>query len=288
MTEGRGPDFIGVGAQKAGTSWIYACLYEHPEICIPVKEIHFFSHEDKWNKGKPWYESHFAKCEARQKAGEFCTTYLSHPKAARRIHNYYPSAKLLACLRNPVDRAFSNYVNDIKAGVVPSAVSFGEVLADHPEYIQRGFYSNQLRRFLDIFPRSNIYVCLYEDIEADPLKFIQRMYKFIGVNDKYVPEMLDKRINVSRIPRFNLVEELIDWIARKLRASGLDNIAWLIKKSGLPDMIRGLNSKKGKKAKLHLCEEDRRSLYNIYKAEMSELEELIGISVECWRMGEQV
>jgi len=71
----RQPDFIGLGAQKAGTSWIYACLFEHPQICIPKKEIHFFSRERNWPKGYGWYTDIFLNCPESHKAGKSCKNF---------------------------------------------------------------------------------------------------------------------------------------------------------------------------------------------------------------------
>ncbi|MCR4285481.1 MAG: sulfotransferase, partial [Candidatus Kaiserbacteria bacterium] len=68
-------NFIGLGAQKSGTSWAYTCLYEHPEVCIPVKEIHFFS-RPRYAEGKEWYEAHFKKCAEGKLRGEWSTSYL--------------------------------------------------------------------------------------------------------------------------------------------------------------------------------------------------------------------
>ena len=99
-------DFIGLGAQKAGTSWVYACLYEHPEIHAPIKELHFFS-RDRFSKGKDWYESHFSHRKEGQKVGEFSTSYLYSKETPERIKELYPEVKLIAIVRNPVTRAYS-------------------------------------------------------------------------------------------------------------------------------------------------------------------------------------
>src|SRR5438045_5070609 len=94
-TDARAPDFIGIGAQRTGTSWIYACLYEHPEICMPRKEINFFSRERNWTRGFEWYEQIFAECPSRTIAGEFSTSYLSDAQAPARIKDRYPAVRLI-------------------------------------------------------------------------------------------------------------------------------------------------------------------------------------------------
>ena len=68
---GTGPGFIGIGAQRTGTSWLYACMYEHPQVCMPRKEINFFSRERNWKRGYEWYERVFAECPADAVVGEF-------------------------------------------------------------------------------------------------------------------------------------------------------------------------------------------------------------------------
>ena len=86
---GRNPDFIGLGAQKSGTSWIYTCLSEHPEVYMPVKEVQFFSQESNWSKGYGWYEDILEKCPPGTKAGEFSTSYLVSAAAPQRIYQRY-------------------------------------------------------------------------------------------------------------------------------------------------------------------------------------------------------
>ena len=118
-------DFIGIGAQRSGTSWVYACLYEHPEICIPIKEIHFFS-RPRYENGTLWYEEHFATCGVGKRCGEFSTSYLYSDVTAERIHKHYPEVKILAILRNPITRALSQYGNAIKGGEIPESMTFTE------------------------------------------------------------------------------------------------------------------------------------------------------------------
>ncbi len=119
---------IGIGAQRTGSSWLYACMYEHPEICMPRKEINFFSRERNWTRGFGWYEGIFAECPATAVCGEFSTSYLPDPETPLRIHDRYPDVRLIVSLRHPAERAYSSYLNDILAGVVSPKQSFREAL----------------------------------------------------------------------------------------------------------------------------------------------------------------
>jgi len=183
-----------------------------------------------------------------------------------------------------VDRAFSNYVNDIKAGLISPKVSFREALSNRQEYIEKGFYTQQLQRFLRFFPRENIHISIYENITEDPLKFIQNIYRFIGVSDEFVPSMLYARINVARIPRFGVIEKMMDRVAHTLRGLGLDRFVWMVKKARLPDIVRHINTRKQRKQSLIIMPEDKIWLYKQFRSEIDLLEDLTGINLDTWRM----
>ena len=152
ITKHQGIDFVGVGAQRSGTSWIYACLYEHPEICAPMKEIHFFS-RPRYEKGIAWYLAHFAKCKEGTKKGEYSTSYLYSPVAAERIHKDFPEVKLVVSLRNPIDRAYSQYRNAIKAGEVSKGMTFEDFIEKDKSALEQGQYYTELMRYLALFDR---------------------------------------------------------------------------------------------------------------------------------------
>jgi hypothetical protein len=280
----RKPDFIGLGAQKSGSSWIYACLHEHPEICIPTKEIHFFSRERNWSKGYEWYESQFERCSQSKRAGEFSTTYLFDEQTPERIHRRYPNARLIACLRNPMDRAFSNYINDIKAGAVSPDTKFMAAVKQHPEYIEQGRYAIQLKRYSDFFGRDQFLVLLHEDSRSDPLSFMQSIYEFLGVAKSYVPSLLNTKINVARIPRFPIMEHLMNNIAEGLREYGFDRLVWYVKKSKLPDAVRHINTQKKRGADLKLNDNERRYIYEGLRQDIDEVSRMFGRTLDEWRL----
>lgn len=237
-------NFIGIGAQKSGTSWAYACLYEHPEICAPIKEIHFFS-RPRFEQGMEWYESHFKKCNTDAITGEFSTSYLYSEDAPERIKKMYPNVKLIAILRNPVDRAYSQYRNTIKAGHIDPKVSF-ETYSRSEESVQKqGLYSEQLQRYLKLFPREQMLILIYEDIKKDPIAFMKRIYQFLGVDDTFVSSMVNDEINVARTPKLVGPERAMHHIAEFLRSHGFDRFVHMIRKTGITEGIRALNTKEG-------------------------------------------
>lgn len=235
-------DFIGLGAQKAGTSWIYACLYEHPQICCPFKELHYFS-RDRYQKGRAWYEEHYAKCPPGTLRGEFSTSYLYSPEAAGRIFEQYPEAKLLAVVRNPVERAYSHYRNAIKNGEIDGRLAFPAYCEAEPSVIGQGLYGEQLRRYRDLFAPDQLLVMVYEDSLRDAADYIRRIYRFLGVDPDFVPAMLHDRVNVARRPRSVGMEKAMQRVAETLRGGGLDRLVWMVRRSGLPDFVRRFNTR---------------------------------------------
>jgi hypothetical protein len=208
----RLPDFIIIGGERCGTTSLYRCLLEHPSI-VPAfrKELHFF--DLNFGKGLKWYREHFPSVPYRYLrewvtgaptlTGEATVYYLWHPHAARRAAATVPEAKLIALLRNPVDRAYSQYHHerlrgreglrfeeavDAEAGRLEGEVP--RMLADEGyrseahrrhSYLARGVYVDQLRLWLERFPRQRLLVLRSEDFYADPGKTLGQTFEFLGL-----------------------------------------------------------------------------------------------------------
>lgn len=266
-------DFIGVGAQKSGTSWIYACLYEHPQICAPIKEIHFFSRERNWSKGIDWYLNKFNSCKTGLLKGEFSTSYLYDENSAARIKKHFPKAKIILSLRNPVNRAFSQYRNAIKAGEISKDTSTEEAIEKDKSIIEQGLYYGQIKRYLDIFGKERILVLIYEDSKKNPAEFIKSIYKFLNIDENFVPSMLHRSVNTARTPRHVVVDRYMTRIAEFLRRIGLDKIVWFIKKSSIPDMVRKVNTQEDD---IILAPDVKKRLKKIFQEDVKKLSKLIG------------
>ncbi len=281
----RGPDFIGLGAQKAGTSWIYACLLEHPQIFMPMKEAHFFSRERNWQRGYDWYETLFVDpsplSDTARIAGEFSTTYLFDEQTPLRIQQRYPDVRLLVSLRNPVERALSNYSNDVMAGVVPKGTPLKEALRQHPEYVAQGQYAEQLQRYLKLFPQDQILILLYEEIARSPADFMRTIYRFLGVDEAFQPTMLSRRVNSSREPRFPFVARGIEQVSQVLQGAGLKKLWWWTKKSGLPDLLRRATSASAFEKQRSV--ELKHELAPLFAADVARLESILRRDLSVWR-----
>jgi hypothetical protein len=194
------PHFLGIGAMKAGTSTLHTLLAEHPEIAMAAhrKEVMFF--DLHWDRGIAWYEEHFAHAAGRV-PGEVTPGYLFHPEAAARIHAVVPQARLIAVLRDPVERAYSQYKFFVKENHYADPVE--HFLREHPNAVARGLYHAQLERYRALFPDEQLLVLLFEEFNADPVGQVQRVYRHIGVQADFVPPSAGHRLNASALPRWH-------------------------------------------------------------------------------------
>lgn len=273
-------DFIGIGSGKCGSTWLYDNLVKHPEICDRnLKELNYFS--DLYEKHPiSWYESQFADCTPEMKKGEFSVTYISHPEAAARIHQHYPDVKLLAIVRNPVKRAFSNYLHSIRKGDIPADLAFPDYIDDAQRLVP-GHFAEHLQRFYACFDAQQIRVIVTEEFIRNPLQGYQDIYRDIGVNDTaFVPPGYDKRRNVAKSYRFLWLENILVRSYRGLSKRGYTKLVKRITESGIANHIRSLN--RDSRPVPEIDEESQRRLLAYYRPYNRQLEELLGKDLSVW------
>ncbi len=218
------PNFLIIGAAKAGTTSLYHYIKQHPQIYMsPIKETNFFALVDEpldfCGPGDHDYINRFSVrtieryweqfegCTDELAVGEASPLYLYHAQAARRIWKQLPHVKLIVILRHPVDRAYSAFLHLIRDGR-EEHVDFGQALQNEDtrirsrwehiwHYKQMGYYYKQLKRYYDIFGHSQIRVYFYEDLKVNSLELIQDIFRFLGVDDTFVPD-LSIRYNQAR------------------------------------------------------------------------------------------
>ena len=203
------PDFLVIGAQKAGTTALYAYLRWHPGIAGPSwKEVSFFDRH--WWRGEAWYRGQFPLRAGERLVGEASPGYLFHPLAPERARSLVPEAKLVALLRDPVDRAYSQYQHEVALGREP--LSFEDALAAEDErlvgeverliedprafsrawwdhtYTARGRYAEQLERWLDAFPSEQLLVVRTEDLGERPAETYGSILAFLGAEPHQLPD----------------------------------------------------------------------------------------------------
>lgn len=198
----RLPDFIIGGAPRSGTTWLYELLDRHPDVYMakPLKpEPKFFLVDNTYAKGLQFYsDTWFAPARADQRAGEKSTDYLESAAAAERIARDLPSTKLIFILREPADRAYSNYLWSTMNGIETEPFATALALEAERErtlpdrwkfarpfsYFSRGLYADLLQPYFARFARERILVVKFEDILARPSELAAQVHRFIGVSER--------------------------------------------------------------------------------------------------------
>ncbi len=208
MQEKFSLSFLGIGSGKCGTTWLYNCLIEHPEICsINPKEINYFSYLYNLHNFI-WYKRQFKDCGNLLK-GEFSVSYMEDPNAAKRIRKWLPEVKIIAILRDPVRKVYSNYQHSIRKREINKNLSFNDYIKEE-KYLFYGKYYEHLVPFYENLYESKIEIVILEDFKKDIIKNLSYLYEYIGVNNiEFIPNSINKRVNVSKNYRFLLLEQLI-------------------------------------------------------------------------------
>lgn len=187
------PDFLIIGAQRAGTTSLYFYLAQHAMVASAIKkEIHYF--DASYDRGPSWYRAHFPLSSSLQEAtshpraitGEATPHYLFDPSAPERAASLLPQARLIALLRNPVERAHSHWRHTVRAGYEPlafeEAIRQEEARDDpHYAYLARGMYASQLERWMKYFDPEQFLVLRSEDLFAEPQAILDQLAVFVGI-----------------------------------------------------------------------------------------------------------
>ena len=293
------PNFLIIGAAKAGTSSLYYYLQQHPQIYMsPLKEPKFFALKGKkLNFQGPdkvivnrtsvntfeAYEQLFQDATNEVAIGEASPIYLYSKCAAENIKTYKPSAKLIVVLRDPVDRAFSSFSHLIREGY--ETLTFAEALQEEPiriahnwaplwHYKEKGYYYRQLKRYFDRFSRDNIKIYLFEDLLEDSQSVVKNIFQFLDVEENFIPDMTKQ--NISGVPKNRFIHSLFT----------RDNLVKTALKPLFPHQkrkqIRSTITEYNMRDKPRLSMEVREDLIDIYRADILQLQDLIQRDLSKW------
>ncbi|AHK47510.1 heparan sulfate glucosamine 3-O-sulfotransferase 3B1 (plasmid) [Ensifer adhaerens OV14] len=207
-------NFLIIGATKSATTWLQQSLQLDPRVHMPDPEIHYFSRYH--DRGDRWYLENFKPASEGLVIGEKSNSYLDTPAVAARIHQSLPDALLVAQLRNPVERAYSDYcmlhrrgeaTADIERYLDPRQGAGGR-------FLEGGLYFQQLRRFLDLFPPERMLVLFYEDLKIDAASQVQDLRRFLGLDENPSFEPLAQRVKDKTKP---LVDARLRQILKPLK-----------------------------------------------------------------------
>ncbi len=174
-------DFLIIGATKSATTWLQKSLQTDPQVAMPDPELHYFSRE--FDRGDEWYLAQFPQNAANLVAGEKSNSYLESAEAADRIAKKLPKVKLLAQLRNPVERAYSDYCMMYRRGEIGRDVAryLDPGKPQNTRLISAGLYHRQLQAFYDRFPTDQILVTLFDAMRVRPEEQIIAVRNFLGL-----------------------------------------------------------------------------------------------------------
>lgn len=236
MQSARFPDFIVIGAQKSGTTFLDRLLREHPGIFMPhkLKESHFF--DLYYDRGSEWYSSLFQFQNSGDLiCGENTPNYLTDIKAPFRIHDLIPDVRLIAVLRNPVERIISNYRKAVsRFGIRVSIRSF---LEENQEITAMSRYHEQFLRYFEYFHHDQIHILLFENLIASPETEMRAVFRFVGVDENFCPINIDKPSNPTIEPRFKQLWYVVRPITRFLFDHNLSGIHFYLKSMGVKKMF---------------------------------------------------
>lgn len=310
------PNFFIVGAPKAGTTSLYHYLSQHPDVYMsPIKEPNYFASEIRAENIEPQWQAWaqqgnellqeylrgpmrekrfgglvsnwsdylklFQNVNGEKAIGEASVCYLWSRTAARNIASATSHAKIIMVLRNPVDRAFSQYKQAVANGLVGSSFREQVRTALHRKttklellnpFLEFGLYHDQVKRFMELFPLENLRIYLYEEYRQALTETLADVFRFLEVDPQFFPDISEKHLQTG-MPR-------LVWVRHKLKQYG----AWSRLKGAVPaalvPVVRKMVFRNEQTAEIDRA--DRLYLSDYYREDVSRLETLIRRNLEGW------
>lgn len=201
------PNFLIIGAQKGGTTWLRSMLRQHPDVFMPRAEVHYFNSKKNYPKGRAWYESHFRGVRGQTAVGEKTPGYLKVQPGhghdtPEKIHALLPDVKMLAVLRNPVDRLLSGLNHHTVRGEFHPDTSIDTIIekqiARDSRHLHYGYYARGLRAYYQLFDPAQIMVLIYEeDVLQQGQTTLTRVCDFLGIDPGFRFSQLKKPYNIN-------------------------------------------------------------------------------------------
>lgn len=281
---GRVPNFLYLGTSKAGSTWLYNLLDRHPDtFMVPNKGLYFFCHH--FDQGMDWYLEHFRDAGDALIVGEISHSYLYSADACKRIAELGPDTKLMVCLREPVDRAFSAYLDGVKNGKYSG--TFEEELERSREILERGMYAKYLTPWVERFGRQRLHAGVFDELGEDPERFAGRVFEFLGLSPIPLTPRELGRMMPAALPRLKPVMKLAKKGSRLLEQLGFRRLRGRFKTSRY---IRHLLYRPYTEQNRPVMQPaTRQALQELFRPEILRLDELLGTSfADRWGDGSAV
>ena len=213
------PEFFILGAQKAGTTWLWSMLEQHPGTSLPnEKEIHYFGSSELHAKGDEWYFSHFKDLDPTKVIGEASTSHFydyvpywyntssqiefdaSLPAIPELVLDKYPNAKFIVVLRDPVQRAISAYSHWMKQGALSPRLGLKRIATEQPKMriVEYGYYAKYLEAWMKSVPSDQFRVIIFEDqIKKNWDRTLKETYQYLGLDPTFSPELPSRSVHRS-------------------------------------------------------------------------------------------
>ncbi|MBR8828305.1 MAG: sulfotransferase domain-containing protein [Gomphosphaeria aponina SAG 52.96 = DSM 107014] len=286
------PNFLVIGAPKAGTTTLYHYLKQHPQIYMSsLKEPHFFSYG--YDGGNEWspitnleaYQALFEDVSGEIAIGEASTSYLFYPPAGQRIHYYLPKVKLIAILRDPAERVYSlllmEYRNiSLKKNEMSFIDYFERAINQSPPIRRGGLYYKVIQEHLSLFSQDQLKICLFEDLKKNPVLLQKEIFQFLGVDENF--QVSESMIyNSGGVPKNKLIYQTIEKIRMKYNSS----LKQLIPE-GLSNQIYGIYLKIRNQTladeRPSFPQEMRQQLIDIFRDDILRLQDFLQRDLSKW------
>ncbi len=278
------PNFLVIGTEKGGTTWLYQQLKKHPDIFLPEsKELHFFNryssnlvNRNNFTLGLQWYGDFFKGHKGQKAIGEVTPMYICDPEAPGRIKETLPDAKLIAVLRNPVNRAYSHYWMAKNKKHVK--LCFRKIIeTEEPRFIKRGLYYEQLEVYYKLFKPEQILVIFYEEVFENPSFWMARVCDFLGIDGSFYSRndiSLHEKVYQSAGYKSAVLLNVKNFITQKLRRNrSAGRVIDFFKRKGVSKAFKKINSVEKQYEKIN--EEDEIMLKNYYREDLEKLSLLL-------------
>lgn len=290
------PTFLIIGVQKAGTTSIYHYLKQHPQIYMGPKETNFlfqdwenYPPENQQTKQVRTFERY---CELFENAGDEIAIgdvspncLFNYQRSTEAILRYVPNAQIIVILRNPAERAYSDYLMHIREALKSKTMDLSEQIKYKPKQshtLRKGLYYLPVQYLFERFSREQIKIYLYEDLRRDSVKFMQDMYQFIGVDPTFIPNVNNK-YQVAAVPKVETINRILQKKnpIRTFVASTLRLLLPLEKRQAIRSYLIKSNYKQKEKSP-SLSSELRQELIDYYREDILKLQDLLQKDLSSW------
>jgi hypothetical protein len=288
-------DFVIVGAQKSASTSLHRCVGEHPSVWMPRAEVMTFENGYFDSESLARLRQLLRREGQGRLVGIKCPNYFARPECPERLHHFAPDSKVIATLRNPVDRAISAYFHYMKIGRLPVEpieiglprlldAECGKSLPHVGDVLEFGMYARHLRRFLDIYSKDKILILT----DTAPIDYarMRRVFQFLGVDPSYRPRSMMKTVNegVYSLARIRFVRMRNSSVfSPDLMREKRGVRAWVVNAAIMSTdrtILRGLIGNRQPQLSSTL----RGRLYERYRDDIDDLERLIGEDLSAWRL----